>query len=212
MRRLPVYLLIDVSGSMMGEPITAVENGVSMLVTALRSEPQALETAYLSVITFDNTARQLVPLTDLTSFQEPHLEASGATYLGAALELLAKKLDTEVIKTTFEEKGDWKPLVFIMTDGQPNDDWKKGADIVKMRKPTIVACAAGFEANTRILKQITDNVVQLGSTSAPDIAAFFKWVTASISTGSQRVNVSSEEDSGDLGALPPPPPELSVVV
>ena len=209
MRRLPVYLLIDVSGSMMGEPITAVENGVTMLVSALRNEPQALETAYLSVITFDDIAKQDVPLTDLMSFQMPRMVASGATYLGAALELLALKLDTEVKKTTFEEKGDWKPLVFLMTDGQPNDDWKKGADEVKKRKPTIVACAAGFDANTKILKQITKNVVQLGSTSANDIAAFFKWVTASISSGSQKVNVS--EENGGLGDLPPPPPELNII-
>lgn len=209
MRRLPVYLLIDVSGSMMGEPITAVENGVTMLVSALRNEPQALETAYLSVITFDDIAKQDVPLTDLMSFQMPRMVASGATYLGAALELLASKLDIEVKKTTFEEKGDWKPLVFLMTDGQPNDDWKKGADEVKKRKPTIVACAAGFDANTKILKQITKNVVQLGSTSANDIAAFFKWVTASISSGSQKVNVS--EENGGLGDLPPPPPELNII-
>ena len=209
MRRLPVYLLIDVSGSMMGEPITAVENGVTMLVSALRNEPQALETAYLSVITFDDIAKQDVPLTDLMSFQMPRMVASGATYLGAALELLASKLDIEVKKTTFEEKGDWKPLVFLMTDGQPNDDWKKGADEVKKRKPTIVACAAGFDANTKILKQITKNVVQLGSTSANDIAAFFKWVTASISSGSQKVNIS--EENGGLGDLPPPPPELNII-
>ena len=209
MRRLPVYLLIDVSGSMMGEPITAVENGVTMLVSALRNEPQALETAYLSVITFDDIAKQDVPLTDLMSFQMPRMVASGATYLGAALELLALKLDTEVKKTTFEEKGDWKPLVFLMTDGQPNDDWKKGADEVKKRKATVVACAAGFDANTKILKQITKNVVQLGSTSANDIAAFFKWVTASISSGSQKVNVS--EENGGLGDLPPPPPELNII-
>jgi len=211
MRRLPVYLLLDVSGSMTGEPITSVENCVSMLVNALRGEPQALETAYLSVITFDDIAKQVVPLTDLTSFQEPQLKASGATYLGAALDLLASKLDTEVKKTTFEEKGDWKPLVFIMTDGQPNDDWKKGADEVKKRKPTVVACAAGFDANTKILKQITENVVQLGSTSSSDIAAFFKWVTASISKGSQKVNLSSDKENDGLGELPPPPPELNIV-
>ena len=69
MRRLPVYLLLDTSGSMSGEPIQQVKNGVQMLVSALRQDPQALETAYLSVITFDTTAREVVPLTDLPSFQ-----------------------------------------------------------------------------------------------------------------------------------------------
>ena len=49
-RCLPVYLLIDTSGSMMGEPITAVTNGIGMLAGALRSDPQAMETAKLSVL------------------------------------------------------------------------------------------------------------------------------------------------------------------
>jgi uncharacterized protein YegL len=60
MRRLPVYLLLDTSGSMSGEPIESVKNGMQVLVSALRQDPYALETAYLSVITFDGTARQVV--------------------------------------------------------------------------------------------------------------------------------------------------------
>ena len=64
MRRLPVYLLLDTSGSMHGEPIEAVKNGVQTLLTTLKQDPYALETAYVSVITFDSSARQAVPLTD----------------------------------------------------------------------------------------------------------------------------------------------------
>ena len=94
MRRLPVYLVLDTSGSMTGEPIEAVKNGVQMLVSALRQDPYALETAYLSVITFDSTARQAVPLTELSMFQPPKLEASGVTALGDALKLLSDKIDT----------------------------------------------------------------------------------------------------------------------
>ncbi len=212
MRRLPVYLMLDVSGSMMGEPIEAVKSGVAMLVNALRGEPQALETAYLSVITFDSDAKQVVPLTDLISFQEPDLQARGATYLGAALSLLSQKIDEEIIKTTHETKGDWKPLVFLMTDGQPNDNWQKGIEEIKKKKVKIIACAAGFNADTNVLKQITDNVLQLRSTSANDIKAFFEWVTASITTGSQKVNVKGEDEDKGLDDLPPPPPELNIVV
>ena len=51
MRRLPVYLLLDTSGSMYGEPIEAVKNGVQTLISTLRSDPYALETAYISIIT-----------------------------------------------------------------------------------------------------------------------------------------------------------------
>ena len=54
-RRLPVYVLLDTSGSMSGEPIQAVRSGIDMLLEALRSDPQALETAWLSFITFDTS-------------------------------------------------------------------------------------------------------------------------------------------------------------
>ena len=69
MRRLPVYLLLDTSGSMSGEPIEAVKNGVQVLISTLRQDPYALETAFISVITFDSNAQQIIPLTDLASFQ-----------------------------------------------------------------------------------------------------------------------------------------------
>ena len=77
MRRLPVYLLLDTSGSMHGEAIEAVKVGLDTLVSALRGDPQALENAYLSVITFDSAAQVLVPLTEMGAFQVPTIEANG---------------------------------------------------------------------------------------------------------------------------------------
>ena len=85
MRRLPVYLLVDTSGSMHGEAIEAVRNGLQVMLSALMQDPYALETAYLSVIAFDSSARQLTPLTELTSFQLPNLQANGMTAMGEAL-------------------------------------------------------------------------------------------------------------------------------
>ena len=58
MRRLPVYILLDTSGSMHGEPIEAVKNGMQILLSTLRQDPYALETAYLSLIAFDSHAKQ----------------------------------------------------------------------------------------------------------------------------------------------------------
>ena len=212
MRRLPVYLLLDTSGSMSGEPIEAVKNGVQIMISSLRQNPQAIETAFLSVITFDSVAQQIIPLTDLASFQMVDISATGVTALGEALKLVAHKIETEVQKTTTEQKGDWKPLVFIMTDGIPTDDWQSGLnEFKKSRVAFTVACAAGGGADTNILKQITDNVVSLDTADSASIGKFFQWVTASIGVSSTKVEDSGKEVTG-LNELPPPPTELNIVV
>jgi uncharacterized protein YegL len=212
MRRLPVYLLLDTSGSMSGEPIEAVKNGVQIMISSLRQNPQAIETAFISVITFDSVAQQIIPLTDLASFQMVDIKATGVTALGDALKLVATKIDTEVAKTTTEQKGDWKPLVFIMTDGIPTDDWQSGLAEFKKRKTAFtVACAAGSGADTNILKQITENVVSLDTADSSSIGKFFLWVTASIGVSSTKVEDSGKEVTG-LNELPPPPAELNIVV
>ena len=209
---------------MMGEPIEAVKNGVQTMVSALRQDPYALETAFLSIITFNSSASQPVPLTELTSFQTPSIDASGTTSLGAALSLLAQRAEVEVNKTTAEQKGDWKPIVFIMTDGMPTDDWQRGlSDFQKQRWGMVVACAAGQAVDTTILKQnlpllnctilkqITEVVVQLDTADSSSFKAFFKWVSASISTSSAKIEEGGKEVGG-LNELPPPPPEVNVVV
>jgi uncharacterized protein YegL len=211
MRRLPVYLLLDTSGSMTGEPIEQVKNGVQMLISALRQDPYALETAYLSVIGFGTSAEQLVPLTELPSFNAPNLQASGVTSLGEALALVADRASQEVNKTTADTKGDWKPMVFLMTDGMPTDDWEKGLVRFRQEKWGIVVGCALNEGDTDILQKICgEAVVRLDTTDSGSIGAFFKWVSASISTGSQKVDKTMEEVSG-LDELPPPPPEIDIV-
>jgi uncharacterized protein YegL len=209
MRRLPVYLLLDCSGSMMGEPIEQVKNGVQVMVSSLRNNPQAIETAFISIITFDSSARQLVPLTELSNFQMKDIQATGTTSLGEALKVLSNSIDTEITKTTPETKGDWKPLVFIMTDGMPTDDWKSGlAEFKKRKTGVVVGCAAGNNVDTQVLKEITENVVSI---SIDDITKFFQWVTASIGVSSTKVDDIGKEVGG-LNELPPPPSELNIVV
>ena len=60
-RRLPVYILIDTSGSMKGEPIESVKVGLSDMIASLRLDPYALETACISIITYDKDVKQILP-------------------------------------------------------------------------------------------------------------------------------------------------------
>src|SRR5438034_9329766 len=99
-RRLPVYLLLDCSGSMHGDPIEAVKMGLRQLRSDLQNDPQALETVWLSVITFANTAQQIVRPSGSEALQAPKLEATGSTELGNALNLLRSSLEKESRKTT----------------------------------------------------------------------------------------------------------------
>jgi uncharacterized protein YegL len=206
-RRLPVYLLLDISGSMQGEPIEALKNGISALLTELKSDPQALETAYLSVITFNSSARQISPLTELMLFDPPEIRAGGATALGAALTLLAECIESEVKKSSPTQKGDWKPLVFILTDGAPTDNWRAGLAALKQAgAANIIACAAGAVADAKILREITPNVVMMNSCGAGDLAGFFTWVSAS-------VKITSKAFDAKPGGLElPPPPQGFIIV
>ncbi|MCC2962641.1 VWA domain-containing protein [Massilia sp. IC2-278] len=212
MRKLPVYLLLDTSGSMNGEPIESVRNGMQTLLSALRQDPHAIESAWLSVITFSDTAKQVTPLTELGQFQMPAITASGTTSMGAALSLLAERVGQEVAKTTADQKGDWKPIVFMMTDGDPTDDLAAGIAAIKAAKlGTVIACAAGPNANVRELQRITESVVRLDTADSNTIRAFFKWVSASIATTSQKIDLTKKDANG-LADLPPPPPEVNVVL
>jgi len=208
-RRLPVYLVLDCSGSMAGEPIEAVRAGVKALLADLRGDPQAVETAYLSVITFSSSAQQVCPLTELLAFQEPNLDASGSTAFGEAITLLEQRVDAEVRKTTQQQKGDWKPLVFLMTDGQPTDSWEAAADRIKQKRVgNIIACAAGAGADEQLLKRVTETVVVLNSLQPDALKAFFKWVTQSIKTTSYNLD---QVVADAPVTLPPPPPQIQIV-
>lgn len=208
MRRLPVYLLLDTSGSMTGQPIEAVRQGVRALLADIRSDPQALETVWVSVIAFSSTAQQVSPLTELSAFREPTLEAGGSTALGAALELLEQCVGREVRKAGPAQKGDWRPLVFLMTDGQPTDNWETAADRVRnARLGNVVALAAGHAADSDVLKRITDTVVRLDELQPDSLKAFFKWVAGSIKTTARSMALAID---GPID-LPPPPPHLQVI-
>ena len=77
-RRLPIYLLLDCSGSMAGAPIQAVQRGVEMFAREVRQDHYAAATVHVGIITFASTAQMVTNgLVPIGQFQPPQLSAGG---------------------------------------------------------------------------------------------------------------------------------------
>lgn len=211
MRRLPVYLLLDTSGSMRGEPIEAVNTGLRVMLSSLRQDPHALESVHICVITFDAEARIAAPLTALDELQVPEITTpeSGPTHLGQALELLDRQLKRDLIRSTPERKGDWAPFLFVMTDGKPSDTmlFEDMCPVIRtLGFANIVGCLAGPKARRADLERLCDHIVSLDTMDSAAFSGFFKWVTSTIAGGSRSMGVGGD------ARLPPPPAEIQLVV
>lgn len=211
MRRLPVYILIDTSGSMQGEPIEAVKVGLADMVATLRQDPYALETVCISIITYDRDVKQIVPLTPLEDLQLPEITTpdSGPTHTGAALEMLCQMYSKDINRGSSEQKGDWMPLLFLLTDGKPSDIQVYNSAIPKVKQlafTNIVACAAGPKAETEPLKKLTDNVYSLDTMDSSTFRKFFQWISMQVQAGGKSMGITDNIE------LPQPPAEVNIVI
>lgn len=210
MRHLPVYILIDTSGSMKGEPIESVKVGLTDMIATLRQNAFALETVCISIITYNSEVKQILPLTELEHLQIPDLGVpAGATLLGKALGMLYERVGVEVKKGTPEQKGDWRPLLFILTDGKPSDTFEYKQNIPRIKSlnfANIVACAAGPKAKVEPLQQLTDQVFRLETVDVTSFKKFFEWITVVTEVGGKSVGTTSTIE------LPSPPEEINIVI
>lgn len=196
MRRLPIYFLIDVSESMVGKPIEKVEMGIASIIKELRNDPYALETAFISILVFAGKAKQLIPLTEIYNFYPPKFSIGGGTSLGNALEFLMSDLDSFIQKGSYEQKGDWKPIIFLLTDGTPTDSVGKAFDKWNKEyrdKSNLIAISMGDNIDTSVLGKITENVYKLKDCSNETFKGFFKWISASIKSSSLSINELNDD-------------------
>jgi uncharacterized protein YegL len=202
MRRLPIYFLIDVSESMVGEQIQFVEEGLAAIIKELKSDPYALETAWVSIIVFAGQAKTIVPLQEVISFYPPKFPIGAGTSLSNGLGHLMYEMRKNTIQTTATQKGDWKPIVFLFTDGTPTDDtsaavreWKQNWQ----NKSNLIAISFGDENNLSSLKELTETVLLFKNATPQSYKEFFRWVTASIKSSS--VSVSNNGSGIELAKL-----------
>lgn len=196
---------------MRGEPIESIKVGLEAMVASLRQDPFALESVYISISTYDRKVKSLVPLTELEHLQIPNIEQpeSGPAHLGEALKFICNNVDNEVVLSTPEKKGDWMPLLFLMSDGRASDPKLFNEIIPELKRKnfgSIIACIVGSKTNISNIKRLTDNIVSLETTDSSTFKQFFKWVSASVSVGNRSIGAT------DQILLPPPPPEVHSVI
>lgn len=218
-RRLPIYFLLDTSGSMAGTPIQGVRLGVEQFKKEGKDDPFVRQSVYVGVITFGKEAqfitKGLIPFDDFENeFHTDSLSADGQTPLGQALWLLAESLDKD-IKSSVKggEKGDWKPLVFILTDGEPTDEWREPRQKIIDRQTkkvlNVITVGCGPRINQQNLKDIAIGATFNMGNDAISYKKFFQWVTQTTKSATKAVTQSGGSDKPVT--LPPPPDGIQYI-
>ncbi|MEU5807658.1 MULTISPECIES: vWA domain-containing protein [unclassified Streptomyces] len=194
MANRPVHFiwLLDCSYSMQGEKIGQLNYAIREAVPEMRSVAQDNPAAQLLLrtMTFSTTARwhhqDPVPVENFT-WQD--VQVDGMTNLGEALQLVARELDTPPMP-----QRALKPVLALVSDGVPTDDWKAGLRAVDAtpwgRKAVRVAIAIGADADRTVLQEFLGNpeLQPLDANSPKQLAAAIRWAsTAAVKAASQPV-------------------------
>jgi uncharacterized protein YegL len=120
--RCPCVLLLDTSGSMQGEPIAALNQGLRTFKENLVKDPMACRRVEVAVITFDNEIKVAQDFVTADRFEPPALTPQGQTFMGGAIQ---KALDLiQARKAQYRASGVayYRPWVFMITDGEPQGE------------------------------------------------------------------------------------------
>lgn len=120
--RCPCVLLLDTSGSMKGEPISSLNEGLRAFKADLARDPLASRRVEVAVVTFDSGVRVVQDFVTADQFEPPELTAQGQTFMGEAI---VKALEMiRLRKESYKENGIayYRPWVFMITDGKPEGE------------------------------------------------------------------------------------------
>ncbi len=203
-RALPVFLLVDVSGSMSGEKIATVNTALREMIATFRNIKNPKGIIKLCIVAFGNNEAKIIkPLSVIQPEDAFELQAAGGTPMGMAFETLKSLLDDESVLT----KRDYTPTAILISDGLPTDfsgnrdsiesiiaSWQplNALSDPESRASKIIRLAMGIgdDADYNILKAFINNaeIPIIKANDNATITNFFKWVTMSVSTRSVSVN------------------------
>lgn len=204
-RILPVFYVLDTSGSMEGESIeclnAAMEETILVLKDLAYHNGDAL--VKVAVLSFSSDVHWMQPEgpEDLEDFVWEPLKAGGFTYMGAAVRELSKRLTPEEYLKSYT--GSLMPVIIFMTDGYANDDYKSEFKLAMQnghfRNATRVGFAIGKSPDVEMLSLLTgspDNVIQ--TDDLDQFSTLIKLVSAtatkvaSVTHGTQQENLAPQ--------------------
>ena len=191
--RVPVCLCLDVSGSMMGNPIDELNRGVRLFYDAIKDDEVALYSAEVSIVTFGGKSASCI--IDFASLElqpnPPYLSASGMTPMGEAVNPALDLLEQR--KKEYRDKGVdyYQPWLVLMTDGEPNGDSQelqtaimRTSNMVNSKKLTVFPIGIGTGADMNTLAKFSPNRSPL-KLQGLKFKEFFEWLSKSVSKTSQ---------------------------
>ena len=207
-RALPVFILLDVSGSMKGEKIETVNIALKEMINSFKKIENPKGIIELCLITFGgsqvNVIKELSQLKDSDVYT---LTANGNTPMGMAFEKVAEMIEDKNVVSSRA----YTPTIVLISDGNPTDYNPAGKSIeeimaweslmklhsdIRCSKATKLAMGIGGDVDINILKAFINNN-EIPVISAKDnntISKFFEWVTMSVSVRS----VSSNPNQAQL--------------
>ncbi len=146
--------------------------------------------------------------TSVDNFKWTDLTANGVTDMGTALKMVAEQL-----KVPPMENRALRPILVLISDGHPTDDFKGGLNTLMElpwgKKAVRMAISIGEDCNDDVLQEFIGNheIKPLQANNPGQLKHFINWVTTSLITEVSTPNRKKEEssESNDHGNVPRPP-------
>ena len=133
-KSMTIFFLIDVSGSMKGTKIGSLNSTMEELLPSLIGVGEASTDVKIAVMKFSTQVEWVTP--EPVRIEEyqfwNRLEAEGLTFMGDAFMELSKKLSRSAFLSS--PSLSFAPVIFLLSDGSPNDDWKNGLKTLQENK------------------------------------------------------------------------------
>lgn len=190
--RVPVCLCLDTSGSMIGSPISELNEGIKLFFEAIKDDEVALYSADIAIVTFGNGGVRIIRSFAGLGIDDslPNLSANGGTPMAEAVEKSLEILEQR--KKEYREKGVdyYQPWLVLMTDGMPDSmvaletPVAKVCDLINNKKLSIFPIGIGQEADMNILARFSPKRPPL-RLQGLKFKEFFAWLSQSVSRTSQ---------------------------